>query len=66
MTKSSETKEETIARLEQLGYDRWIELWVAFGCMPSARDCPARTVQDEDQRFAIIRGWNKAKKEYLS
>lgn len=64
--KTPETKEEMLARLEKLGYDRWIELWVAFGCMPSARDCPAIRIEDYDQRMAVIRGWNKAKGEYLS
>lgn len=58
-----ETHEQKIARLEKLGYDTWIELWVIYGCSPPARDCPARHIQNNDERMAVIRGWNKAKEQ---
>jgi len=62
----SETQEQKLARLEKLGYDTWIELWVLYGCSPSVRDCPARHIDDYDERRAVIRGWNKAKEQNQS
>lgn len=61
-----ETHDQKIARLEKLGYDTWIELWVNYGCSPSAVECPARHVRNHDERMAIIRGWIKAKDQHQS
>jgi hypothetical protein len=53
----------TLEEAEQTGYDTWMDLWVQEGCSPRASQCPARYVQDEHIRMAMIRGWNKAKNE---
>ena len=53
----------TLEEAEQKGYDAWTDLWVLEGCSPRPSQCPARYVKDEQIRWAIIRGWNRAKGE---
>jgi hypothetical protein len=50
---------------QKKGYEAWIERWVARGCTPTARDCPARWLRPESaERAEFISGWNKAKTEH--
>lgn len=48
---------------EQKGYNDWIEIWCRNNCSPSASECPARYMEEGEERSNYIRGWNKAKKE---
>lgn len=56
----------TLAEWEQKGYDAWIELWAQFERSPSVSQCPARWMEDGEQRQAYIRGWVRAKNEFVN
>lgn len=49
--------------LEQKGYEAFIELWTLQGRYPTASQCPARYMKDEEGRREYLRGWRRAANE---
>lgn len=55
------------ADFEQMGYDSFLERWVALGYRPTPRDamyeCPLECREGTESRQAWIKGWLKARDE---
>ncbi|MNG21865.1 hypothetical protein D3C85_726410 [compost metagenome] len=47
------------------GYESWIEWWVLTGAYPSVSDCPARHMAEGSERSEFLKGWMKARNEFL-
>lgn len=60
----TEQEQAVWAEYEKKGYDQYLEIWVLENSFPRPSSCPARYLKEGSiQRFAYIRGWNKAARE---
>lgn len=51
--------------VEQAGYDAWVDHWVRTEYCPSPFDCPARFMKADSERSGFLRGWLKARSEFM-
>lgn len=47
------------------GYNSFIDIWTRTGCLPSPLDCGARYMKFGTERTEYLKGWLKARREYL-
>lgn len=51
--------------VEQAGYDAWVDCWARTECCPSVSDCPARFMKPGSERSGFLKGWLKARSEFM-